>query len=409
MKSIPAYEREPYRASLEVEILATGEEPGGGGRTFAVLDDTVLFPEGGGQPADHGRLGSIAVLDVQRAGGEIRHYLAAPVAAGPATLELDWRRRFDHMQQHTAQHLITAVAQRLHGWRTTSFHLQPEVCDVELDAGSAAPAHRGGGRLEALEEAINAEVRAARPVTARRVSPEEYARLGVRSRGLPEGHRGDIRLVEIEGIDLNTCGGTHLCSTAELETVKLLGAEPARGGTRLRWIAGGRVRRRLGVDEARLAELRGLLDSADDTLAAVVGLKLDQLKQVSRDAKQLTGKLAEAAADALVRRPDTVTAEHFDGVDAGFLKHVAFRFSNAAHSGAALLTASGDKGSFFAVAAGSECGLDVQQAGRRVAAVLDARGGGSGRMFQGKTDSLARRSEALEVLSAGPDPASTVP
>ncbi|MEE8525984.1 MAG: alanyl-tRNA editing protein [Thermoanaerobaculia bacterium] len=393
MNSIPAYEREPYQTSLEVEILATGEDSGATGRAFAVLDDTVLFPEGGGQPADHGHLGSIAVLDVRRVGGEIRHYLAAPAAAGPATLHLDWRRRFDHMQQHTAQHLVTAVAVRLHGWRTTSFHLQPEVCDVELDAGSTEPR-----QLEALEEAVNAEVRAARPVTARRVSPDEVPRLEVRSRGLPAGHRGDVRLVEIEGVDLNTCGGTHLRSTAEIETVKLLGAEPARGGTRLRWIAGGRVRRRLAQDEARLAELRRLLDTADDKLVSVAGLKLEQLKQASRDAKWLTGRLAESAADALVSRHETVAAEHFDGVGAGFLKQVALRFSNSAHPGAALLTAAGAKGSFFVVAAGSECGLDVQRAGRRVAAALDARGGGSGRVFQGKAESLARRSEALEVL-----------
>jgi Ser-tRNA(Ala) deacylase AlaX len=380
MNPIPAYERDPYLTSLEVEVLATGED----GRAFAVFDDTLLYPEGGGQPADQGRLGKVAVLDVQRVDGEIRHYLDGAAAPGPATLRLDWRRRFDHMQQHTAQHLLTAVAERLHGWRTTSFHLQPEVCDVELDTVAAEPQ-----QLQALEDEVAAEVRAARPVTWRRVSPDEYERLAVRSRGLPAGHRGDVRLVEIAGVDVNTCGGTHLRSTAEIESVKLLGAEPARGGLRLRWIAGGRVRRRLDRAEEILAELRKLFGAADDELVSIAGLKLDQLQEASRHARWLTGKLAESAAEALAGRREAIVAEHFDGVDAGFLKQVAQRFSTLAHAGAALLTAGTDKGSFFAVAAGAESDLDVQEAGRRVAAVLDGRGGGSGRIFQGKADSPA--------------------
>ncbi len=392
MTPIPVYEREPYLTSLEVQIVTTGEEAGSGG-PFAVLDDTILYPEGGGQPADHGLLGAVAVTDVQRVDGEVRHYLAAAVAPGSAVLELDWRRRFDHMQQHTAQHLITAVAQRLHGWKTTSFHLQPEVCDVELDAGAAEPAE-----LEKLENAVAAEIRANRPVNTSRVTLEEYERLEVRSRGLPAGHRGDIRLVEIQGVDLNTCGGTHLRSTAEIEVVKLLGAEPARGGIRLRWIAGARVRRRLERDERTLAELRKLFGAADDELVTVAGLKLDQLQQTSRNVKWLTGQLAESAAEALAGRDQALTAEHFDGVDAGFLRQVAQRFSAADHAGMALLTATGDKGSFFVVAAGTECDLDVQEAGRRIATVLDARGGGSGRVFQGKTESLERLSEAVEAL-----------
>ncbi|MCM3876325.1 MAG: alanyl-tRNA editing protein, partial [Thermoanaerobaculia bacterium] len=109
----PAYEREPYRTSLETSILETGDD---GGRPWAVLGDTVCYPEGGGQPADHGVLNGIAVHDVQKAGasgdksgGQIRHYLAAPVAPGPARVQLDWERRFDHMQQHTGQHLLSAV------------------------------------------------------------------------------------------------------------------------------------------------------------------------------------------------------------------------------------------------------------------------------------------------------------
>ena len=119
--------------------------------------------------------------------------LTSPITV---TVELDWARRFDHMQQHTAQHLLTAVAADRFGWPTTAFHLGEHVSDVELDVAAIDEE-----QLRSLENAVAAEVRAARPVTARRVSRDEYERTDVRSRGLPAGHAGDVRLVEIDGVD----------------------------------------------------------------------------------------------------------------------------------------------------------------------------------------------------------------
>ncbi len=391
MNRIYTYEREPYRRRLEVRVVAAGED---GGRPFVELDDTILYPEGGGQPADHGLLQETPVIDVQRTGEAVRHDLEAPMKIGPATLTLDWRRRFDHMQQHTAQHLLTAIAADRFGWQTTSFHLSGELCDVELDAG--VPAEK---RLAALEEAVNTEVRAGRPVTTRRVEPEEMAGLEVRTRGLPAGHRGSVRLVEISGIDLNTCGGTHLASTAEIECVKLLGAEPRRGGCLLRWIAGGRVRRRLADWQRRGAELRRVLGTGDDELAEVAARKLAQLKQAGRRQRALEGRLAEAVAEGLAGRSGDVVDGHFDDADMGFLQQIARRFAASTHPGMALLTASNERGSFFVVAAGSDCGRDVKAAGGRVAEALGGRGGGSGNLFQGKAESLADRPAALAALA----------
>lgn len=390
MGEIYAYEREPYLTELEVTVVEVGEDSG---HPFAVLDDTLLYPEGGGQPADHGRLGDALVLDVQRARGAVRHRLASPVAVGPSRLTLDWQRRFDHMQQHTAQHLVTAVAADRFGWPTTSFHLQPEICDVELDV-TDIPRER----LAELEEAVNAEVRAARPVTARRFEPDELEGLALRSRGLPEGHRGSVRVVEIEGIERNTCGGTHLRSTAEIEGVKLLGAEPRRGGCVLRWVAGGRVRRRLAAWEARGSALRRVLGAADDELAEIAELKLAQLKQAGRRARGLEERLAEAAAEALAGRAERVVELHFDDAGAGLPQRVARRFAASDHPGLALLTATGETGSFFVVAAGGGSRRDVQPPGSAVAAALGGRGGGRGSLFQGKADSLAGREKALEAL-----------
>ena len=391
----PAYEADPYRTRLEVEVLRAGETEG---RPWAVLDDTVLYPEGGGQPADRGRLGGVAVVDVQRVEGEVRHYLEAPCPPGAAPLELDWDRRFDHMQQHTAQHLLSALALGRFGWATRSFHLGAETSDIELDAPELSE-----DRLDALEEAAVAEVVANRRVTTRRVSPDEYAGLDARSRGLPAGHRGDVRLVEIEGLDLNTCGGTHLRATGEIEAIKLLGTERLRGGTRVHWVAGRRLRRRLAAHEARNAGLRGLFDSDDAGLLEIAGLKLDQLAASRRRARRLEGLLAEARVDALAAGEDRLASAHFDDADGGFLRRVGGALAERAPARAWLLTASGDDGAFFLVAAGAETPIDVAQVGPRVADVLAGRGGGAGAVFQGKAGSLDRRAEAVALLRAALD------
>jgi Ser-tRNA(Ala) deacylase AlaX len=389
MCALRAYEREPYLTRLAVRVIATGVEEEG---PWAVLDDTILYPEGGGQPADRGSLGGVPVLDVQVVDGTIRHTLAAPVPGGPAELRLDWERRFDHMQQHTGQHLLTAVASDRLGWETTAFHLGPESCDVELAVPSIAPEEAAR-----LEDEIAAEIRAARPVRARRVSPEGMGALPVRTRGLPEGHAGDVRLVEIEGVDLNTCGGTHLRTTAEIEALKLLGTERLRGGTRLFFVAGGRVRRRLAAHEERSGRLRVLLGAPDAGLADAAEAKLAQLAELQKAARTAEEELAEAKADALAATGSPLSEAHFDGRDLAFLTRVGKRFSTLPVPGVLLLTCAKDDAEAFLLAGGGTSTADVRTLGALVAEALGGRGGGSGKLFQGKA-SLARRAGAVALL-----------
>ncbi|MEM8934152.1 MAG: alanyl-tRNA editing protein, partial [Acidobacteriota bacterium] len=308
---IPIYEREPYRRTRATHVVAVGEADG---KPWAELSETIFYPEGGGQPADQGRVGDAEVLDVQTVDGVVRHALSRSVAIGPVELELDWARRYDHMQQHTAQHVLTAIAADRFGWPTTSFHLGPELCDIELDVATL-----GTDDLERLEDAVAEEIRWDRAILARRFDPERVDWQEVRTRGLPPGHRGSVRLVDINGLDLAACGGTHLRSTGEIGALTLLGTESLRGGTRLSWVAGDRVRRRLRAHEGRNAELRRVLGTGDDELVAVAGSKIDQAKEAGRRLRATAERWADARAEALASRPGRVLAEHEDGVDAGTL------------------------------------------------------------------------------------------
>lgn len=387
---VPAYERDPTLTRLETSIVEVGTT---GGRPFAVLADTVLYPEGGGQPADHGHIDDVVVNDVQETGGVIRHILGGPVEIGPVTVRLDWTRRFDHMQQHSAQHLLTAIAADRFGWQTTAFHLGQHVSDIELDVPSI-----GAGLLQAFEDAVAAEVRAARSIAARRVSRAEYERIEVRSRGLPAGHEGEVRLVEIAGVDLNTCGGTHCASTAELEAIKLLGSESLRGGTRVFYVAGGRLRRRLGVEVERTAELRSVLGAADDELVTAVEARIEQLKSGNRARRRLEEELASLHVERVLARPESVSVAHFEDMDLPFLQRVARELAERDPGRVILLTAGDGEEGFFLLAAGVEADADIQSLGPGVATVLLGKGGGKGRLFQGRASRLSLRDEAANLL-----------
>jgi Ser-tRNA(Ala) deacylase AlaX len=385
-----AYHHDAYLIELQTEVVEIGDADG---RPYAVLADTIFYPEGGGQPADRGRLGDVAVLDVQAVGGEIRHYVDAAVSPGPVRLELDWPRRFDHMQQHTAQHLLTAVALRDYSWRTTAFHLGPEVSDIELDVPKLERAE-----LEHLEDACALEVGAGRAISSLTAEVADFEHLGVRSRRLPEGHAGPVRLVEIEGLDRNTCGGTHVRSTSEIGLLCLLGTEPMRGGTRLFFAAGDRVRRRLAAHEDRNRALRTLLGAGDDELPEIVALRLEKEKELARAVRLLGDELAAAAATELAARPEPVVDHHWPDRDMGFLQLVARRLAEAAPGKAALLTAAGEGDSVFVVVAGDDAGVDLAEVGPHIAEKLEGRGGGRPPIFQGKAASLAGRPEALAIL-----------
>ena len=376
----PAFQRDPRLVTIQARVIERREHDG---THVVVLSDTVLYPEGGGQPADRGTVDGVRVTDVRRSGGAIEHVVAEPILADEVTVGLDWVRRFDHMQQHTGQHLLTAIAADRFGWPTTAFPLGEHVCDVELDVPRLADAD-----LDLLEEA------------ARLVSQEEYAKLDVRSRGLPAGHVGDVRLVEIEGIDLNTCGGTHLASTSELETLKLLGTESMRGGTRLFFVAGRRVRTRLGAAHARAAELRAILGASDEELVAVVEARVAQAKEGAKAVRRLEEELAETVADAIAARPERLTVEHWPERGLAFLQKVARSVTAQVPGRVLLLTGGHEDQGVFVLAAGSAAPLDVAEVGPTVADVLEGSGGGSGSIFQGRATALAKRSEAEAQVRA---------
>jgi Ser-tRNA(Ala) deacylase AlaX len=383
---------DPARARHATRVVAAGRDERG---AFVRLDETIFYPEGGGQPADAGRIGEALVLDVQSAPAGVLHYVDREVSEGPVETVLDAVRRFDHSQQHTAQHLLSAVLLDRHELATTSFHLGSASTSIEVKG--PAPSRED---LRRFEREVNAHLREDRRVTTRWVEPGELAALPVRSRGLPEGHVGPVRLVEIEGLDLNTCGGTHVARLGELQVVELLGAEPARGGTRISFLAGERVlagiEARRGIEEA----LRARIGTAPGEFASVLDGWNEQRRRLERRVRDLEAEAAVAAAAALAAQDGPILAAIRPGDGPEALRALAAEAVKRRPDAVVVLV--GGTGeppvACFLVQAGPEGPADVSAIGGRVRDLLGAKGGGRGSVFQGKGGVIPSL-DALEALT----------
>ncbi|MFH1469089.1 MAG: hypothetical protein ABIO70_32175, partial [Pseudomonadota bacterium] len=337
----PAFHRDPYRRLLTTEVLACRLEEG---RLLAITADTLLFPGGGGQPEDHGTIAGQPVLEVLAdADHGWLHVVAAPMAPGLAEIALDWPRRFDHMQQHSAQHLITALAQDQLGLATLAFHLGAERSSIDLGAAELQP-----DLLSELQAMVNAEIRRAVPIRGRVLPAGELPCEDVRSRGLPEGHVGPVRLVVIEGIDQNTCGGTHVASTAELQLVQFLGTERVHGGiTRLHYVAGGRALALLQGGLAREHQLGRLLCCPPADQAVAVARLQGEQHALTRQLRAAREELAQALAEGLVHSAQGgAAALHREEDDLRFLQAVANAACRLDSAAIFLLTAGEREGAF---------------------------------------------------------------
>jgi misacylated tRNA(Ala) deacylase len=373
-----------------------------GDRFAVVLEEALLYPGGGGQPEDRGTIAGVPVEELREEGGDILHLLGSPVA-GEVEVVLDWPRRFDHMQQHTAQHIITATAQRELGLRTTAFHIGETVCDIEFDCRPL-----GTEELVTLEALVNEHVRELRPVRIEAADLAEVESGAVRSRRLPQDVEGLLRIVTIEGVDRNTCGGTHVTNTGELQLIKILGTERLTRSFRVFYAAGERVRRRLsGLLEYEEAFTRALTCGSDEHLAAVVRLR-DEVKRLGKRSESLEEELAGALAHSLIAGTEVGPAplsggtevglaHHRPDASAGFLRTLAVAIRDLRPQLCALLSAGSDAGPYVLVGPPER----TAELAPRVAALLEGRGGGREGLYQGKAGSFGRLEEAGELVRSG--------
>lgn len=383
------YYTDSYLTEFDARIVDTADD---GRRVY--LDRTAFYPTSGGQPCDAGSLAGIAITDVVDEGERIAHVLAAPLSAERVAGRVDWDRRFDHMQQHSGQHLLSAVLAGLFGYATVSVHFGREVSTLDLSVESL-----DRERMLAAEARANALVFENRPVG---VTFEDAATAeGLRK---APGREGTLRVVTIDGVDRSACGGTHVRATGEIGPIAIRKLDRVRKAARVEFLCGARAVRRARADYDALAQVAHLMSTSVDEVPALVLAQAEQVQQGDALRKKLEGELQTFRARELY---DTTTPDA-----AGVRRAVDQRASGSLDATRGLATAycALPRSVFIGavmdppailVAASDDAGLDAGRALKAALASVGGRGGGSARMAQGAVPHADKIPALLAALESG--------
>ena len=343
-----------------------------------VLDRTAFYPTSGGQPFDTGRLGGAQVVDVVDEDGEVVHVLDAPLTEGASVAgEIDRTRRFDHMQQHTGQHVLSASFDRLFDNRTLSFHLGSDVSTIDL-ARELSPAEIDRAVAEA-----NRVVWEDRSVSIRFVSSDEAAELPLRKEPARE---GTLRLIEVADFDLSACGGTHVARTGAIGVIAVLGSERLRGGARVTFVCGGRALRMFGVYRDAIAGTTRFLSVPPGELPSAVERVQGEARDLRRALSRLQESLAGHEAARLLLGAEEIAGIRVlvaavDGWDAAGLKSIAS--AAVADGGVVTMLVSGATPASAVIARSQGVDVDAGKILRELLSRFGGRGGGKPELAQG--------------------------
>ncbi len=378
-----------------------------GGQPAVVLDRTAFYPTGGGQPHDTGVIGGATVLDVftREEDATVVHVLAEEIGEDVVACRLDWARRFDHMQHHTGQHILTRAFEQVAAAHTVGFHLSDESVTIDLDAPAIPPT-----LAEQAEDLANRIVWEDRPVVVRLVPRDEAA--GVRMRLMPD-HllTPGLRVVDIAGFDQTACGGTHVARTGEIGIIKVLRLEKRGAETRVEFCCGGRALRDYREKHLILSQLAAdLTCSYREVGEALARLRTD-VKAAQRALKAATAQLITYEAEhllayAVVAGKARIIKAAFESREVGEVRALASRLIEAPGV-VALLGIAGEKAQVI-LARSADLPYDLNTVLQQALAMLgEARGGGRPDFAQGggvpaSLEQVAAALDAAErVLLAG--------
>lgn len=384
------FETDAFRTECTAQLLAA--EPDGKGSGRIALDRTVFYPEGGGQPADRGSLTladgtTLAVTDVHESAGILWHSVdPLPEAAQPGTAVtacIDWAWRFDKMQQHTGEHILSGILHQLYGAENVGFHIGSEA--VRMDTSIPLSAQQ----LREAELAANRIVWQNVPVVIHYPTPEQLAQLTYRSK---KEIAGQVRIVEIPGADVCACCGTHTAFSGQVGQIKILAAENYKGGVRLSVVCGERALLAAQAMRERQADIGALLSAKADQTAVAVHRIYDEYTALKFNHFGLCGQLFDALAAAVAPGEDVIRT--VPGLDPDGLHRLAVRLSEAT-TGLCVALTENEKGTGYCIA---QSGGDVRALTKALNAALNGRGGGKPGICQGSCAATPQQVE--EFLKA---------
>jgi alanyl-tRNA synthetase len=359
-----------------------------------VLEHTAFYPTGGGQPHDLGTLNGVDVVDVvEREGdGAVVHVLAGPLLEDKVEGQVDWQRRFDLMQQHSGQHILSAAFVEICGANTIGFHLSEEYSTIDLDRAPLSAED-----LSQVEMLANRIVEGNRQVVSRFVPDEEIATLNLRKEIV---HEGPVRIVEVPGFDCSACGGTHVRTTAEIGLIKITRSERRGSETRAEFLCGRRALSDYQTKNAIVMDLAREYTVGPWELPDIVHRMAEDLKGTRRELRRTRDGLLDVEAMALWHGASTADGNRIvqallTGRAPDDLKHLAQRLVANPRTVALLgVGGPGEKG-FFCFARSADLDLHMGSLVRQACQTIGGGGGGRPEFAQGGGPEGAKVAVAL--------------
>jgi alanyl-tRNA synthetase len=393
------YYHDSFLYDFDAEVRSVVESP----RPALILDRTAFYPTSGGQIHDIGSIthaensgAKVRVTEVvDTEDGQVVHYLEAPLKDVKPGIrvrgEIDSARRRDHMQQHSAQHVLSAAFVRLFNMPTVSFHMADDDCSIDLDTLSLTQ-----NQVESAERLANDIVLENRPVDIRFTTREEAAALGLRK--VPPSERDQLRLIDIHDFDLTACGGTHVAHTGQIGSVLLRKSEKVRRGYRVEFVAGLRAVATARRDFSALTETAALFSANIYDVPQQARKSLDEIRSLRKQREQSLEELADAQATALLaeipeKNGRKLVVRTLSDRDLNFVKLLAQKLTRQATSIALLAISSPQPALVFAQSAGQPD--DMAALLKQTMAKLGGRGGGSKDLAQGGVPSSEGLADAL--------------
>ena len=373
-------------ANTKIEKLARDDS----GKCYVTLEETLFYPTGGGQPHDTGWINGIRVVDVEEIGEEIRHYVAeSSFKVGEVvSIKIDWKRRFDFMQQHAGQHILTASFVELLGIQTVSFHLGKEFVTIDLDIDKISEE-----QLNEVEKLANQIILENRMIETKWVTKDELSSYPLRKQVTVD---EDIRLVIIPEFDYNGCGGTHPSYTGQIAALKIMDTEMQRGKVRVHFVCGDRVLKQLHSKQRILQEVKSLLSASEEGVVQATRTLLENGKKLEKKLDDSSDLLLTYEVQELVMDSQNENIERvFQQRSIQQLQKLArLTVAEAPGSSVIFIAENGDLLQFV-LASGTDNKTDMKHLASQVLPIINGKGGGSKTFAQGGGSTILSGEELL--------------
>ncbi|WP_419960386.1 alanyl-tRNA editing protein [Psychrobacillus sp. BM2] len=358
---------------------------------YVVLSETAFYPTGGGQPHDLGLINGIEVTNVEVIDGEIRHFLTNPLPDNTTEVngQIDWERRFDHMQQHAGQHILSAAFEQLFKFQTISFHLGKDTVTIDLNVTEVSEQ-----QLMETEQLANQIILENRLIETKWVTEKELSNYKLRkATSLKE----NIRLVIIPDFDYNACGGTHPISTGQVRAIKILQTEKQKKAVRVEFICGERILTHLHRKQQVLVNLVSILSTPENKIMNATKNLLTQNSRLEKQVVDLSNSLLAYEAKELRESSDKTTITCiFENRSMQELQKLAKLVIQETPNSICILVSNNQDKLQVVAAKGNDVEQSMKELIAHVLPYINGKGGGNERMAQGGGEKIITSEQLIE-------------